>query len=143
MAADQEPTAWELMRLLKSVQETLGRMEGRMVTQDSLRSYQESNERRFVTIEKHQSDWTVESRGAHVTLDGKIDRVSVDIRATLDQYRAKQEELERKARDQEIANLQAEKKERANRILSISLSVLAIVGSLVVGVVLNSMGGTP
>lgn len=143
MAADQEPTAWELMRILQTVQDTLGRMEGRMLTQDAFRTYQEANERRFTQVETAQTNWTVESRGAHVALDGKIDRLNVDIRASLDQYREKQETLERKARDQEIANLQAEKKEKAGRILSVSLAVLALVGSLVVGVVLNAMGGAP
>lgn len=127
----EEPTPWELMRRLDQVLEQLGRMETRMLTVDVFKAYQEATERRFQSIEKDQQSWTVESRGEHVRLDGRLNSLNVDFRAQLDAHKEKQDTLER-----------AQREARSRVWLGIGLGVLSILGSLAVGIIMqSSMGG--
>lgn len=126
--AEQEPTAWELMRILQTVQDTLGRMEGRMLSIDQFRTYQESNERRFASLENQQNAWTTESRGEHVRLDGKLNTQNESLRGLLDTYREKQEALERASREG-----------RSRTWLAIGVSILGFLLTIASGFILNGV----
>lgn len=70
---DQEPTLWELMRAIQ-------RLEGKLdsvLTVEVFRAYQEGTDRRFQQQETDLTEWKAESRGAHVSLDAKIEAVKV------------------------------------------------------------------
>lgn len=140
-AADQEPTLWELMRVVKEIRDGQEAMRKDMVPLAVFAVWQQSIERDVRSVETDQTNWAARSQGEHEALRALIDNANVSWRALLDQYRERQENLERKAREQEVANLQAKEKDRATRLLSISLAVFAIVGSLAVGLIQSAIGG--
>lgn len=82
--ADQEPTPWELLRILTAVQETLARMEGRILTVPVFEAHQQALNQRFADIDRRHTEWTVESRGAHVALDAEIEAVKAMVATRVD-----------------------------------------------------------
>lgn len=73
--AEPEPTPWELMRTMVAMRETLERMDGRMMSKDMFEAHQIAVAQRFTTVERQQTEWTTESRGEHVALGARIDKV--------------------------------------------------------------------
>lgn len=67
--AEQEPTLWELMRAVERIEKKLNGV----LTVEVFRAYQEGTDRRFQQSETDLTEWKAESRGAHVSLDGRID----------------------------------------------------------------------
>lgn len=96
--ADQEPTPWELLRILTAVQETLARMEGRILTVPVFEAHQQALNQRFADIDRRHTDWTVESRGAHVALDAEIEAVKVTVATQATTTRDRQDRLEERLR---------------------------------------------
>lgn len=96
--AEQEPTPWELLRILTAVQETLARMEGRILTVPVFEAHQQALNQRFTDIERRHTEWTVESRGAHVALDGEIEAVKVTIATHASTTRDRQDRFEERLR---------------------------------------------
>lgn len=140
MGSEPEPTLWEIMRVVKEIRDSQESMRKDMVPLAVFSVWQQSVERQIRDVETDQTNWAARSQGEHEALRALIDNANVSWRALLDQYRERQEELERKAAAQAIASLQAEKKDRATRALSISLAVLAIVGSLFVDIIQTAIG---
>lgn len=130
MSPETEPTPWELMRLLRKIDDRLEHMETRMVSGEVFRAHQEAIERRFNEAEADQRDWTVESRGEHVRLDAKVDTLRVDLTAQLDGYKAAQDAV---VREQRAA--------RGRVWLAVGVAVLSGLVSLGVGVLLQGIGG--
>lgn len=130
MSPETEPTPWELMRLLRKIDDRLEHMETRMVSGDVFKAHQEAIERRFQEVEGDQRAWTVESRGEHVRLDAKVDNLRVDLTAQLDAYREKQADMER-----------AQREARSRNWLAIGIATLSALLGLGSGVILRAMGG--
>lgn len=70
-AGGPEPSNWELMRGIESIQETLRSV----VTQQVFAAWQEGNERRHIQHETKLTEWIGESRAAHTELGGEVRRV--------------------------------------------------------------------
>lgn len=100
-----------------------------MLTVDVFKAYQEATERRFQEVEKDQQAWTVESRGEHVRLDGRLNAMNVDFRAQLDTYKDRQDTLER-----------AQRESRSRTWLAVGVAILGGLVSLGANLILRGMG---
>lgn len=119
MSPETEPTPWELMRLLRSIDERLKGMDERLVSLAVFKAEQESTRDRFADVNKDVSDLKAETSSSIANLH-----------ATVDNYREKQEALEREQRAS-----------RGRIWLAVGVAILSGLVSLGVGVVLQGIGG--
>lgn len=118
MSPETEPTPWELMRLLRSIDDRLKSMDDRLVPLAVFRAEQDSTRERLAEVNKDVSDLKAETHSSHANL-----------RATVDTYRTSQEALEREQRAA-----------RGRVWLAVGVAILSGLVSLGVGVVLQGMG---
>jgi N-glycosylase/DNA lyase len=118
----REPSNWELMRGIESIQETLRNV----VTQQVFAAWQEGNERRHIQHENKLTEWIAESRGAHTEIGGEVKRLEREsvIAVSLAKKEAKDavEKLEERLEAQE----KAQRESRQRFILAISGMVLTL-----------------
>lgn len=124
--AEAEPTLWELMRLLQSIDK---RLDG-FVTQQVFRAEQEANRRAQESIAKDLSDWKAESRGEHARLDGRMNTVEKDLEGQIKAEREAREQIERSSRES-----------RSRTWLSIALAAAGAVVSISIAIFNNVTGG--
>jgi hypothetical protein len=118
VAGEQEPTNWELFRLLQSIDARLGSMEARFVTVEVFKAHQEQTAERFRDSTTDLTEWKSESRGAHASL-------AADIKAEAD----KREGLER-----------AQRTQRQQTWFGVGLAGLSMVLSVIGSLVLRGLG---
>lgn len=119
----REPSNWELMRGIESIQETLRNV----VTQQVFAAWQEGNERRHIQHETKLTEWIGESRAAHTELGGEVKRVEREqvIAVSLAKKEARDaiDALEEKFEAQE----KAQRESRQRTWLAIALALLSTV----------------
>lgn len=118
MSPETEPTPWELMRLLRSIDDRLKGMDERLVSVAVFKAEQEATRDRFADVNKDVSDLKAETSSSIANLH-----------ATVDNYREKQEALEREQRAS-----------RGRVWLAVGVAILSGLVSLGVGVVLQHVG---
>lgn len=80
MAPEKEdPTAWELLRAVREVRDSVREVADRMLTKDRFDEYQRGTDRRFEALEKRQAEWEAKSERAHGELNAKITSVDDSI----------------------------------------------------------------
>lgn len=119
MSPETEPTPWELMRLLRSIDDRLKGMDERLVSVAVFKAEQEATRDRFSDVNKDVSELKAETSSS-----------MANIRATLDTYRTQQEAIEREQRAS-----------RGRIWLAVGVAILSGLVSLGVGVVLQGIGG--
>lgn len=92
--AEQEPTLWELMRGVERIENKLNGV----LTKPEFEAHQQALAQRFMEIDRRHTDWTVESRGAHVALDAEIEAVKVSVATHATSIRDRQDELQERLR---------------------------------------------
>jgi len=121
----EEPTLWELMRLLQSIDK---RLDG-FVTQPVFQAEQEANRRIQEALSKDLSDWKAESRGEHARLDGRMNTMEKDLESQIKAERDRSDALERGARES-----------RSKTWLSIALAAAGAVVSIGIAIFNNVTG---
>lgn len=92
--AEQEPTLWELMRAVERIESKLNGV----LTKPEFEAHQQALAQRFTEIDRRHTEWTVESRGAHVALDAEIEAVKVTVANNASTARDRQDKFEERLR---------------------------------------------
>lgn len=124
----REPSNWELMRGIESIQETLRNV----VTQQVFAAWQEGNERRHIQHENKLTEWIAESRGAHTELGGEVRRVEREADSKID---AVKDDAEKRIKELAATLATQAKDQRDGRqrtYLALAVAVLGIVGSVLI-----------
>jgi len=115
----EEPTLWELMRLLQSIDK---RLDG-FVTQPVFQAEQEANRRIQEALSKDLSDWKAESRGEHARLDGRLNTMEKDLESQIKAERDRSDTLERNARESRSKTWLAIALAAAGAVVSIGIAI--------------------
>ena len=118
----QTPTPHELMRGIADLREIMLRMEGRMVTNEVFKMYQEANDREFRDIKRDISDNKSDQAQENIKLHAKIEAMQKD-------------------REKEV---EERRKEKSSRVFQLALAAFGAALSLIVAIVLlNLENGMP
>lgn len=119
---ETEPTAWELMRILRDIREDLRDMKRNSITRDEWALAQEATARQFVEVNKRVDGSLME----HKTIEGQIDAVKKDI----------QEVRRERAEDEK-----EKRKDRSSRIFAIALAGVAAVFAFISSILQGGVAG--
>lgn len=121
-AGGPEPSNWELMRGIESIQKALKDV----VTQQVFAAWQEGNERRHIQHETKLTEWIGESRAAHTELGAEVRRVERESVIAVSLAKTEASKAVRALEDQLEGQEKAQREGRQRTWLAIAGMVLSL-----------------
>lgn len=94
---ETEPTAWELMRILRDIREDLRDMKKNSITRDEWALTTQATDRRFEETTARMAEWRNTSTEEHVELHARIDAVVKDVKIVRQEREADEKEHRKEA----------------------------------------------
>lgn len=119
MGPEAEPSAWELMRVLRDIRDDQREMKRSMITRDEWALYSQATDRRFEETAARMAEWRDASTAEHVELHARVDAVVKDVKEV------------RKERDEDEKERH---KENSQRRFTVAVAIFGAALSILTGV---------